>query len=449
MGLHHAQSLSPEASADEALERTKVLHALYSRDKSLCTTRGSVSWMSGYDGNLTSQISSAVECQAPYTDRLQLALIQDEIYRLTHTATDQRFNSPQKTQKVLQSIEERLDQYAQTFDIFNPQIFSQSRSVITLEFLTTRILALQHGSEVRHAKRADLDARASCLLLLIVHGDNDRQTLDAFQELTCHARSSTQNHTEFISEGGPVTSTNLLDAFSIPAFFILVGGVFHTAVDDGETQANTDLDLLRRVSRCYTKATARMQSNSYNRKVSLIFEQVLKIIDVFKHGRHSLPVSDKSPGEAADMSLSGPSPGNTPLPPLMMDFPGLSTSLPNGDLSSSTSWLPSTKSPLSWPNSLSIPSPLGPNAFLNEINMMDIGGSTPHGLIAQILDSPPQLLVCSEGEIQRATTVSETLTSRKRLRTDNTSDLFLETDEMSLTSELHWPDEEIPFYLIS
>lgn len=100
-------------------------------------------------------------------------MIQDDIYRLAHTASF-RTSSPSKskTAKVLRSIEHQLVQYTRTFGIFNCQAASYNfrRAVLTLEFLTTRILALQHGSEQRHAEQVRSDARASCLLLLIAHG---------------------------------------------------------------------------------------------------------------------------------------------------------------------------------------------------------------------------------------------------------------------------------------
>jgi hypothetical protein len=187
MGLHQRQLFPHKTSSYETLERAKVVHSLYVRDKSLCITRGSVSWLPNPHCNIIPQLSAAVKCQAPYSNILQLAMIQEEIYRLMHSVSS-RTRRPNKSQtaKVLRSIEHHLDQYARTYSIFGGEIFpfDSRRAILTLEFLSTRIFALEHGSEQRHVEQVHSDARASCILLLITHGVQDSQIIDTFKDLT-------------------------------------------------------------------------------------------------------------------------------------------------------------------------------------------------------------------------------------------------------------------------
>lgn len=96
MGLHRTGILTPEASDDGVIERAKVLQSLYTWDKILCTMRGSVTWLPSCDSNIYSEISVAVEHQAPYSQRLRLAVIQDDIYRMAHEGTCRRRRSDKK-----------------------------------------------------------------------------------------------------------------------------------------------------------------------------------------------------------------------------------------------------------------------------------------------------------------------------------------------------------------
>ncbi|CAO2648115.1 Nn.00g090370.m01.CDS01 [Neocucurbitaria sp. VM-36] len=284
MGLHHAQLFPHETSTYENIERAKVVQSLYVRDKSLCTTRGSVSWLPTHDCNIGSQLSTAIELQAPYHDILQRAMIQDEIYRLTHAASFRTSGtSKSQTAKELRYIEHQLVRYTQTFGLFNCEASSYNSrlALLTMEFLNTRILALQLGSEQRHAEQLRSDARASCLLLLIAHGVQDREVLDEYDTLTCQNTTGHQDETSSTIKASTGSFASVLDAFSLPAFFILLkDGLLSSENDD---RSNADLELLRRVCTCYIDSTEPMQSNSYHRRVAWTFEQLLTISDLIKN----------------------------------------------------------------------------------------------------------------------------------------------------------------------
>ena len=421
MGLHHTQLFPHETSSHEMLERAKVARSLYVRDKSLCTTRGSVSWLPTHDCNITSQLSAAVERQLPYSNALQMAMIQDEIYRLTNTASF-RTSRPSRSQttKALRSIEHQLEQYTRTFGIFNCQAssYNSRRAMLTLDFLTTRILAVQHGSKQRHAEQLRSDARASCFLLLIAHGVQDRQVIDAFNALAFQ-RTARSDRDENLStfEPSAVSFASILDAFSIPAFFILLKDVLRSSEND--SGSNSDLDLLRKVSTCYTNSTERMQSNSYHRKVAWTFEQLLIIHDLIKNPDQHHPASVAPSVSMSQMLLS--------LNAQPDDCFNIPPSRPLGDAPNfSFSPQPTTTTPFSWDIGSSIPSSLGPCTPFGSTNSGDASETGISDMLDQLRpggsnDSPARTMSWPEIAPEPPNT-----TARKRLRTHDESEIPIE-----------------------
>lgn len=410
MGLHQAQLFPDETSAYDTLERAKVVQSLYVRDKSLCTTRGSVSWMPTHDCNIAPQISSAVDRRRPYLEKLHLARIQDDIYRLTHTASFRTSgHNNLQTAKALRSIEHQLEQYTRTFGIFTCRAssYNSSRAMLTLEFLTTRILALQHGSEQRHAERLRSDARTSCLLLLIAHGVQDRQVVDAFNTLTCQSTPQSDPGENLSAiEASAVSFATVLDAFSLPAFFILLKDILRFSENDN--RSNADLDLLRRVCACYTLSTERMQSNSYHRKVAWTFEQLLSISDLIKHPEKHQLASVTPTTSISQVTLSQDTQAE--------DFFSIAPSHPIGD-GSSFSW--DIKS--SAPSSLGLHTPFGSanSVDISEIGISDMLNQLRHG---ESSGSPEWSMSWSDVAPQPPNT-------RKRLRAHKDSDVATEKGE--------------------
>ncbi|KAH8703682.1 hypothetical protein BGW36DRAFT_355095 [Talaromyces proteolyticus] len=425
MGLHQTQLFPHETSAYETLERAKVVQSLYVRDKSLCTTRGSVSWMPTHDCNIAPQLNAAIERQVPYSDTLQLAMIQDDIYRLTHTASF-RTSGPSKSQtaKALRSIEHQLDQYTRTFGILNCQAssYNSRRAMLTLEFLTTRILALQHGSEQRHAEQVRSDARASCLLLLIAHGVQDRQVIDTFNALTCQGTvPSDRDENLSAIEVSTISFASILDAFSLPAFFILLEDLLRPSENDNGY--NAGLDLLRRVSTCYINSTERMQSNSYHRKVAWTFEQLLTISDLIRNPEQHQPASVSPTTSTSQMMFS--------LNTQTDDFFHMSPSRPIGD-GSSFSFSPqqTTRKPFSWDIRPSVPPSLGLYTPFGSANSADTSETGISDMLDQLRQGDPN------GSPERSMLWSEIApeppTTRKRLRPNEESDIPTEKNGASL-----------------
>lgn len=415
MGLHHLRHLHSDAVTDETLERTKVLRSLYSRDKSLCITRGCVSWLQSDDCNIASHLRAAVGPEAPFLDRLQLAIIQEDVHRLINADSRRRPSPSTRLRAAVQRIEHQLDQYARTFGIFDAEItYSPCRALIPLEFLATRILALQHGSEPRYAEQVRSDASASCLLLLMAYGDQDRQVIDVFNSLTCLTTStSPQLRDSLATDTSTVPFTSVLDAFSVPAFFVLLQTLLQPTDYPGPT---ADGDLLRRVSACYTESTGRLPSNSYHRKVAWIFERLLTTIDTFRQPQQRLPEQPTLSTSVAEMLLCNPSTLDPSLRPQTVDFSNNPTAkdLPN---------FPSQLTPpegifLPWDNWLSATPSLRPATPSSMRSSMDgFDPAMPH-LLAHMLDPSSQHLSNISGQAKEwPASAPESSIAPKRRRT--------------------------------
>lgn len=414
MGLHHLHHLHSEAVTDETLERAKVLRSLYSRDKSLCTTRGCVSWLPSDGRNIASQLGAAVGPQAPFLERFRLATIQEDIHRLANAKSHRRPSPSSQVRATVQRIEQELDQYARTFRVFGAEIsYTPCRALIPLEFLATRILALQHGSGPRHAEQVRSDASASCLLLLMAHGDQDKKVTDAFNSLTCHmSPTSLPLRDSLATDTSTIPFTSVLDAFSVPAFFVLLDAILQpTDVAD----PIADAELVRKVSACYTESTGRLQSNSYHRKVAWIFERLLTMIDASRQPQQHLPESPTPPMSMAEMLLFNPSIPDPSLQPQTLDFSNLSTGKDVPSFSSEST--PPGGTSLQWDNWLSGTSSLGPTRPSTGANSVDDFGAAMPDLLAHMLGPSSERLPSNSGPTKEwPTGASESPIAPKRRR---------------------------------
>ena len=387
MGLHHVDLLPPDTSADETLERAKVLRSLYARDKSLCITRGCICWLPSDDCNIVSQLKASVEQKMPFSERLHLSVIQDDIRRPTTLDPRHRSTSSIKLKDSLQSIEQQLNQYARTTGILDSQVTNSARRAsIALEFLATRILALQTSSEPRNIEQVRSDARASCLLLLIAHGDQDAQVVDAFRSCIQNTLSITTRPGNLpTAEAGTLPFTSVLDGFSLSAFFILLDGLLRLIENDGILEPCADLDLLRKVATCYSNRTLKMLSSSYHRKVALSFHQLLTAVDMFKQASYQYKQGPAPPAGPTGEKLPSNSLANIPsLQTQATDFSGIPATLLHGDLSNNPFQIPSSSNiPLSWESWLNAPSSLGPPVGVNTPSA--VGSSAMDG----ICSAPP------------------------------------------------------------
>jgi hypothetical protein len=448
MGLHHVQMSPADTSAEEKLERAKVLRSLYAQDKSLCIISGTVSWLPTHDCKIVSQLRAAVERQALYSHRIRLSIIQDDVYRLTHATSRRKSSSSSNSHATVQSIEHQLSEYAIAFGIFDCEApYPPRQAMITLEFLATRIIALQNSIKPDYAKQVRQDARASCLLLLLAHGEQDQATIDAFNSSTSRApAASPRNKSISAVETGTVPFGSLFDSFSVPAFFILLKDLLQNTDEKEATQINTDLDLLRRVSACYSLRTGRMQSN--HRKVSWIFEQLLILMDVLKKAQQHQTDSALTSIPIAEMVPQHLTSHVSPFQPDMMDFPNAPVGTTHGQMPNS----PHTPSPsalLSWDNWLTMSSALVPTSPFSAANMADGHSSDTPDLLAQMLNTSHSIPDPSVQPPHWPTPASGSFGVRKRRKTFEESDHQEVENGPSPLSDFLVSGQELPFHLIS
>ncbi|RDW72756.1 fungal specific transcription factor domain-containing protein [Aspergillus mulundensis] len=308
----------------ETVELEKARRSLYIRDRGLCITRGTVSWLPPHACDFIKRLSVEVDPEKPYHIRVRLAMIQDEVYLLNQAAYTDTPSSRRSLGVSIESIQRQLAEFATTFAIFDLSSPSKlNHNVgIGLEFLATRILALRLSRQQGHLEQVRLDARASCLLLLIANGARAEQIIPRFHLLTSSVLSS--------STASPVnheTATRFMcramDAFSIPSYFFLSQDVISDLIGDYRaSSSNEDLQLLRQVSECCTRFVSSTESNSYHRKVAGVLHHVLDIAKFIDHpGESKIP---KCPSE--DKAMTDTSPGSSiPCP---LDFPDAAGKLP-------------------------------------------------------------------------------------------------------------------------
>ncbi|PWY79188.1 hypothetical protein BO70DRAFT_429989 [Aspergillus heteromorphus CBS 117.55] len=345
----HASPLLLNNGSDVQVERAKVLRALYVRDRMLCLTRGSVSWLPSEDSNITAQLRLTVDHDELYTDRLRLALIQEDVYHLSHGGSARL--TVRSAPGLLQTIEQQLEDYACAFDLLQGQYhdaseYNGTRALAAMEFLNTRIIAFQHGREERHARQVRQDARTSCLLLLMAYGDPDPTILNTFNILT-RGTASRNNTQQSTTPPGAAPFGTVLDVFPVPAFFVLLQDII-LPPSSGINNIATDLDLLRRVSACYTDHASRSRTNNHHQKVAWVFAQLLALLELVPRDGPALPST--SPPQSNDP----PSPSYWAPPP------------PAGVSLAWDSWLSGT-------SSLGL-TPLEPGTSMGAWNLVNIQG---------------------------------------------------------------------------
>ncbi|PVH95100.1 hypothetical protein DM02DRAFT_538079 [Periconia macrospinosa] len=447
MGLHHVQMSPPDTSTAEKQERAKVLRSLYVQDKSLCITSGAVSWLPTHDCKIASQLRAAVERQAPYSDRIRLSMIQDDVYRLMHTTSCRRSSSISKSHATGQSIEQELSEYATAFGIFDYEApFPPRQAMRMLEFLATRIIALQNSTIPNHAIRVRQDARASCLLLLIAHGEQDQATIEDFKSSTSHAPTASPRKKSVATiETGVIPFGSLFDTFSVPAFFILLKDLLQDMDKKEATQNSTDLDLLRRVSACYSLRTTRMQYN--HRKVSWMFEQLLILMDVLKKAEQQQTDSALPSIPIAEMIPQHMTSHMSPFQPDMMDFANAPMGPTHGQIPNLPPTPPNTS--LSWDNWITTSSVSVPTSPFSAENRADGHSSDTSDLLAQMLNTAHSIPDPSGVPPYWPTPASGSSNMRKRRKNHEESRHQEEESCRSPLSDFLVSGQELPFQFIS
>jgi hypothetical protein len=288
MGLHYDQTGSVDDGLAANVEKAKVMRSLYCRDKGFYVNYGSDPWLSGRAYDIADHLSVAAEQSDQFADRIELSLVEDDIYCLAHASPRRDATSRKRGRSLSQHIERQLNDLSQRFEPQElPDSRAPSRTALFLEFLGSRILAFQVIAQPRHTDQLLSDARASCDMLIAALGQSDAP-------FTNNGPGHAQGKVTAMQVG------ELLDAFSLPAFFVLLKRLLDYRGGGRLEEHNADRNRVKNVAECYKDSAMHLQTNSYHGTVAWTLGQLLSATDRCKDVRRdsvaSLSVSDP-PGE--------------------------------------------------------------------------------------------------------------------------------------------------------
>ncbi|KKA23239.1 transcription factor Cys6 [Rasamsonia emersonii CBS 393.64] len=298
IGLHQMHAASNGVSQEEAEERFKVLRSLYLLDKSCAISRGSICWLPSFDCGISSVLSQPAFSDPTYAARMELAMLQEEIYRLFHSAESQK-QSVAEHKIALARVDQRLERWANAHDIYSSSHLVGQDIDLKLDYFAARITAFHGSPDPGHLRRALNDARASCLLLLTSLDEHNPAMVEWLEGLLLSMHSlkfvdrklgqqqdkNTQDHADFAAaknekahEPGPSHFHRLLSSFPVPAFFLMAKNIVGSISGDNQAQAEGDLNLLQMVCACFKGLDSRIPADNYTRRVGRAFERLLEII---------------------------------------------------------------------------------------------------------------------------------------------------------------------------
>ncbi|KAI0432406.1 hypothetical protein F5Y09DRAFT_143871 [Xylaria sp. FL1042] len=315
-GLHQVHTETDDFSQDEIQERFKTFVSLFIRDKTLALTLSSICWLPILDYSLSLQIIPPIFADPCTGARIQLAEIQEELYR--YLSVEPRQKSGQAVRDIT-SLRQKLNSWRNSH--WQYMLLSESppyhKAELHLTFLATRMLTYNGSHDGVHRHMILDDARASCLILLKSYDKCDRVRLDTLQSLLCLQESTCSI---LSAEADPASSTNksssighitpLFNAFPLVAFFELAKHIIRPQYVE-ETSMNADkalvdLQLLQEVHSCATEVNRRMHPQNHISQVERILGHILELVKLLGH-------DDPDDSPAQDMSVSGLGfPGQTP-----------------------------------------------------------------------------------------------------------------------------------------
>ncbi|KAM0432839.1 hypothetical protein ACHAPT_004541 [Fusarium lateritium] len=291
MGLHQSRVSLQDYSPEEILERRKVFRSLYIRDKNAVVCRGATSWLSGHDSSIAPPSESD---EARYSARIELARIQDEIYRYLHAAEAPELPRSRLSQ-LLSQLENKLEQWDSTHRVTKIPPTSIDSATLMLSFFATRICILRASEETKYSLQALKDAKASCLLfLLATTAQPDARMVEVLDQLLDHTRScspvnATDNPRDGLSqkrastpdEGEILASVlpRLAANFPLAAVFITARNIVQPiASDEIFSHPEEEILLLEALRDRYVSAADQEHVENLPLKLSRTLDSLLRIV---------------------------------------------------------------------------------------------------------------------------------------------------------------------------
>ncbi|KAJ3465938.1 hypothetical protein MRS44_006596 [Fusarium solani] len=294
MGLHQARASLHDCPPEVIIERQKVFRSLYIRDKNAVVCRGATSCLPGYDSSVARPSEGD---EARYSPRIDLAKIQEDVYRNLHASESPDLPPSKQTQLLLQ-LEQKLEQWDSTHRVTKIPPTSVDSATLMLSFFTTRLCILRASEDTKYSHQALRDAKASCLLfLLATTAQPDPRMVEALDRLLGHTRScspiipansdstrdnlsrkraSTPDEGEILASVLPRLAAN----FPLAAVFIITRNIIQpmASSNDAFGQPEEEILLLEALRDRYASAADQEHVENLPLKLSRTLESLLRIV---------------------------------------------------------------------------------------------------------------------------------------------------------------------------
>lgn len=279
MGLHQQRVSGSRTPSEEDEERLKVFRSLFLRDKTFSISRGINCWLPSLECSISFALGKSLPTDTVMLARLQLARLQEEIYRALYSSESFPLSTNQQRAAICR-IEEGLRQWAEEA-YEDPKSSKAVHAIdVQLDFRASRIVALRSSSDPKHMEQIVLEARASSLLLITAVGRVANAAPSTPESLPSGlAFGSPSSLSQSESEHASLRIRSLAERFSVPAFFALVRNLIWPVLEDLD---QCDLELLHAVSQIFKDLEHGTRVKTYTRIVSDTFQSLLTIVQVLR-----------------------------------------------------------------------------------------------------------------------------------------------------------------------
>ncbi|CAM1511662.1 Fc.00g091750.m01.CDS01 [Cosmosporella sp. VM-42] len=295
MGLHQSRAASEGLTPEEVIEKHKVFRSLYIRDKNIAICRGSSSWLPTYDSSISPLSDQLNDDESKYAPRIELARIQDEVYRHFHSAEAPSL-PPSKHFHLLSRFEQKLERWATTHRITQKSTTSPDAASLMLSFFATRLCVFRGSDDQRVAHQAFKDAKASCIIFLLATTSSpspDPNLTTTLDQLLNRKRSPTSSpfsspedsccdasHDDVDGAAATAAMSQLTASFPLAALFLVAKNVFGpiTPGDDLLARTEEEILLLEALRDRYAAITDHDLIESFTRKLSRTLDTLVRIV---------------------------------------------------------------------------------------------------------------------------------------------------------------------------
>lgn len=282
MGLYQSQAISEGFTVEEVIERRKVFRSLYIRDKNSAICRGSNPWLPSYGSKVSPLSYQLDEKEAKHVPRLELARIQDDVYRYFRSGEVPGLTSSKHLQLV-SKYKRRLEEWITTY-LVKDNIAESTNSVsLLLSSLATRIAIFRGSSHERHREKAFKDAKASCIILLqALEHRMDPNLLNTLRQLVGRLRPLIEQ-SSCIENGDTISVLalhQLTASFPLAALFLVAKNVLEPITTEDDTLSDTkeEISLLERLRDCFAETGGHHQAESFVSKLNSTLDTLVRAI---------------------------------------------------------------------------------------------------------------------------------------------------------------------------